>query len=191
MSCRRILTFALALATMLALGGASFARDYVITTGDVLNIKVVGEADLSKTYTVNDEGKIFMPNVREVVAYNKTALELQTEITKKLSEYYKNPVVTVEVASATALTVWVSGEVNTPGEVKVKPDSRLMDVIQKAGGLKDTANKAGAILFRKDQSQTIDLGKMMQGDMSLNVPIELGDRLHVPKEVEGKIKVLG
>lgn len=190
-SIRRAWLAVLAMAAMVVVTQSAYAKEYTITSGDSVSIKVVGENELTKSYIVNDEGKIFMPMIREVVASGKTALELQAEITKKLSEYIKNPAVTVEVTNPTNTGVWVTGEVMTPGEIKVKPDARLLDLIQKAGGLKETANKSGAILFRGSESNTIDLDKLMKGDMNLNLRIEQGDRLHVPKEIDGKVKVLG
>ena len=60
----RLLTL---LAVAFLLGRPSFARDYVITSGDGLSVKVVGESDYTKSYTVNDDGKIFVPNIGDMV----------------------------------------------------------------------------------------------------------------------------
>jgi polysaccharide export outer membrane protein len=144
----------IALVAALLVGFPARARDYVITSGDSLNIKVVGESDYSRAYTVNDEGKIFVANIGNVVATGKTADQLKDELTKKLSELIKNPVVTVEITSPTNTTVLVSGEVKTPGPVNIKPDWRLLDVIQKAGGLTDNADRGKAQLVRRGENHS-------------------------------------
>jgi len=80
------------------------------------------------TYRVNDEGKIFMPMINNVVALGKTRADLESEISKRLKTYIKNPVVTVEITNPQNTSIWVTGEVASPGEIKVKPDARLLDV---------------------------------------------------------------
>lgn len=175
------------------IGLPSHARDYVITSGDSLNIKVVGEPDYSRSYNVNDEGKIFVANIGNVVATGKTADELKADLTKKLSELIKNPVITVEITSPTNTTVLVSGEVKTPGDVKLKADYRLMDVVQKAGGFTDNADRAKAVILRKGETtpRVVDLDALFRGDMSRNELMETGDTLYVPPKAQGKIKILG
>jgi polysaccharide export outer membrane protein len=175
------------------LGRPAVARDYVITSGDVLGVKVVGEADYSKAYTVTDEGKIFVPNIGDIVVTGKTANEVRDDLTTRLKTLLKNPVVTVEITSPTNTTVWVTGEVNSPGEIKVKPDSRLMDVIQKAGGIKDTGDRERATLLRRGEAtpQTVNLDALYRGDLTKNELVQIGDTLYIPKKAEGKIKILG
>jgi polysaccharide export outer membrane protein len=183
----------IALVAACFIGLPAHARDYVITSGDSLNIKVVGESDYSKSYVVNDEGKIFITNLGNVVATGKTADQLKDELTKSLGVFIKNPVVTVEITSPTNTTVLVSGEVKTPGDIKLKADYRLMDVIQKAGGFTDNADRAKAVLLRKgdNQPRVVDLDGLFRGDMSKNELMETGDTLYVPPKAQGKIKVLG
>ncbi|HEY3414279.1 MAG TPA: SLBB domain-containing protein [Armatimonadota bacterium] len=183
----------IALVAVLFIGLPAHARDYVITSGDSLNIKVVGEPDYSRSFTVNDEGNIFVPNIGNVVATGKTADELKAELTKKLSDLIKNPVVTVEITSPTNTTVLVSGEVKTPGDVKLKADYRLMDVIQKAGGFTDNADRAKAVILRKGETQprVVDLDALFRGDMTKNELMETGDTLYVPPKAQGKVKILG
>lgn len=175
------------------LGRPAFAREYVITSGDVLSVKVVGESEYSKTYTVDDDGKIFLPNVGDTVVTGKTANQVKDDITEKLKTLLKNPVVTVEVTSPTNTTVWVTGEVTSPGEIKVKPDSRLMDVIQKAGGIKDTGDRSRATLLRRGEPEPrpIDLDGLYRGDLTKNELVQIGDTIYIPKKAEGKIKILG
>lgn len=190
MQCRHPWFLAALVAAMTFVAAPTLARDYVITSGDVLNIKVAGEADLSKPYNVSDEGTIFVPFLQKITANGKTEAELQEELTTKLKTYIKDPVVTVEVTNPNNTVVWITGEVNTPGEVKVKPDARLLEVLQKAG-IKDTAKKTEVTLLRKAESRVIDLDAVMKGDMTNNILLEVGDRIHIPKEVDGKIKILG
>lgn len=181
------------LAAAFLIGRPAHAREYVITSGDVLSVKVVGESEYTKTYTVNDDGKIFIPNIGDMVVSQKTANEVKDALTEQLKTLLKNPVVTVEVTSPTNTTVWVTGEVTSPGEIKVKPDSRLMDVIQKAGGIKDTGDRARATLLRRGEAEprNIDLDALYRGDLTKNELVQIGDTIYIPKKAEGKVTILG
>ncbi|HEY3266715.1 MAG TPA: SLBB domain-containing protein [Armatimonadota bacterium] len=174
-------------------GRPALAREYVITSGDALSVKTVGEPDYTRSYTVTDDGKIFITNIGSVTVNGKTADEVQADLTKKIGVYVKNPVVTVEITSPTNTSVWVSGEVKSPGEIKVKPDARLIDVIQKAGGLTDNADRTKTVLQRRSEPQPIpiDLDALIKGDLTKNLLVEVGDTLYIPKKAEGKIKILG
>lgn len=191
MQFRRAVFAALLTAAMIGLGRPAFARDYVITSGDSLEITVPGETDLTRTYTVNEEGKITVPYIGQVTAIGKDKVTLAAELNEKLKKYIKNPDVRVEIPNPNNTLVFVTGEVGNPGEVKVKPDSRILDVFAKVGNLKDTADKKAVVLQRGGKNITIDVLAAEQGDPTENVILEVNDRIIVPKKVEGKIKVLG
>src|SRR5687768_844712 len=90
--------------------------DYLVGPQDVLTIVVFGEADLSKTVTVDSEGTFDYPYLGRVKAGGVTARAIAEELTKKLKAYYVNPQVSVEVAKFRSQNVIVMGYVNAPGQ---------------------------------------------------------------------------
>src|SRR5579864_994253 len=71
--------------------------DFRLGPEDVLDVFVWKEPDLSTAVTVRPDGKISLPLAGELDASGKTAIQMQDEITQKLQQYIKQPVVTVIV----------------------------------------------------------------------------------------------
>jgi polysaccharide export outer membrane protein len=211
MQFRRAIFAALLTAAMIGLGRPAFARDYVITSGDQITVKVAGEPDFGtpatkdtpavdgKTCVVSDEGTISLPLIGKVSVIGKTEAEAKAELTTRLKKYLKNPDVSVEVLNPLT-TVSVTGEVKTPNDsIRVKPETRILDVITKAGGVTDAADKKNIVIQRGTTRISVDLKAAESGEVSANIPVEYNDRIIVPKlegyftkrDTVGKIKVLG
>ena len=77
--------------------GAHSDSSYVIGSDDVLAINVWKEPDVSRTVTVRSDGKISLPLAGELTAGSQTPLQLEQEISKRLSSYISEPEVTVIV----------------------------------------------------------------------------------------------
>src|SRR5262249_17340257 len=72
----------------------SSAAQYVIGAGDVLDIFVWHNADLSRQMPVRPDGRIAMPLLGDTVAVGKTPGQLASEIQDKLRSYLRDPLVT-------------------------------------------------------------------------------------------------
>ncbi len=90
-------------------------------------------------------------------------------------------------AFETPETVFVSGAVQKPGELRYFPGMRVQDIIRSAGGLRLEAHLTGAMLTRVHPDQAgvrferilVDVGKAVAGDPDSNIPIQPGDALAV------------
>jgi len=133
--------------------------EYRIGSGDKLQINVYKEADLSQALQVRPDGRITMPLVGDLAAAGQTPMQLQRRLSESLREYVANPVVTVMVVEVADRTVYVMGEVNTPGAVPLKGPMTVLQALAVAGGFKEFANKGGIKVLRKtpgsDRVETI------------------------------------
>lgn len=175
-------------------GRPAFAREYVIAPGDSLNVTVVGEDAYGGAFTVNEDGRISIKNVGGVVAAGKTADQLKAELTQRLKALFKDPVVIVDITSASNAFVWITGGVVTPRQIKVVPGARVSYYLREAGGLADSAERGKGSIVRPgaDGEISLDLDAILRGtDPSKDVEVAAGDTIYVPKKVDGKIKVLG
>jgi polysaccharide export outer membrane protein len=80
--------------------------------------------------------------------------------------------------------VFVFGEVLRPDAVLLKPDSKVLDVLSSAAPTRE-ANLNKAVLVRKKpdgQPEPIhlNLGRLQNGDLSVNIPVQAGDVILVP-----------
>jgi polysaccharide export outer membrane protein len=117
------------------------APDYRVGPGDVLDVTVFGNDDLSRTSTVQTSGVIALPLLGEVEVAGLTLPEVQRKLTTLLArDYLVNPQVEVKVKEYQSQFVSVVGEVNSPGRKPLRGRTRLIDVLVEAGGFTPRAS---------------------------------------------------
>jgi polysaccharide export outer membrane protein len=120
--------------------------DYRIGPGDVLDIAVFDNNDLSRTPTVQTSGAIALPLLGEVPVVGLTVAEVKQKLTTLLArDYLVNPQVEVKVKEFQSQFVSVVGEVNSPGRKPLRGRTRLIDVLIEAGGFTPRASGEIAI----------------------------------------------
>jgi len=124
---------------------------------DVLDVFVWKEPDLSTTITVRPDGKISLPLAGELDASGKTATQIQQEVTEKLAQFIKQPVVTVIVKQINSLKISVLGEVRKPDVYKIKNRVTVLDAVAMAGGFTDLARPTRIVVLRKTSSGPVRL----------------------------------
>lgn len=113
---------------------SSAGSDFVIGSGDVLNIFVWKEPEVSsKSVPVRPDGKISLPLVNDVQASGLTALELKKALEEKLSKFFAEPNVTVTVETVNSQKVTVMGEVTAAGPKPLAGPTRVMDILATSG----------------------------------------------------------
>ena len=70
---------------------------YLIRKGDVLNVNVWNQRDISSRLRVRDDGRISLPLLNDVEAAGMTPAALARAMEQKLKDLVANPVVTVMV----------------------------------------------------------------------------------------------
>src|SRR5262245_23049703 len=100
---------------------AQQAADYTLNTGDVLEVSVWKEPDLTKTVMVRPDGKFSFPLAGEVVAVGRSVAQIQSDIAGRLTKYIPDPVVTAAVTGLEGNRVYVIGQVTKPGAYGINP----------------------------------------------------------------------
>ena len=160
------------------------AEEYRLGAGDVLNIGVWGYADLQeKELVVRPDGKVDFPLVGEVQAAGSSPAQLTDVLTLGLSNYVKNPKVTVNIFKFHTTRVYVLGMVAKPGMYELEKQHNLLDAIGMAGSVTNEAAKKKVIIIRKDQTGPpikVNLMNIWQkGDMTQNVALAEGDVVYL------------
>jgi len=158
--------------------------DYEVGPGDVLDIAVFGNDDLSRVPTVQTNGAITFPLLGEVQVAGLTVAEIRRKVTNLLAkDYLVNPQVEVKVKEYQSQFVSVVGEVNTPGRKPIRGRMRLVDALLESGGFKDSAS-AEVLITRTDG--TFDDGQpsiavrisgsaTLADQINLQLPLKNGD----------------
>jgi polysaccharide export outer membrane protein len=110
--------------------------DYEIGPGDVLKVVVLGQTDMTGSFTVGPDGMVGFPILGKVKASENTPLELERKLTVLLADgILKRPQVTVTVAEYGSQKVFVTGEVQRPGQYALKADRTLLVLLGDIGPL--------------------------------------------------------
>jgi polysaccharide export outer membrane protein len=186
----------------LALAGAQAATatgdrlNYVVGPEDVLTVTVFNEPALSGKFRVEHDGEFSYPFVGRVKAAGRTVQGVADLLKIRLADgYLRHPQVTVDVDQFRSQSVFVMGEVRTPGKYVLSGPVTLLDALATAGATTDAAGVEVLILHPKDpvagsptlpdqrdaEVTTVNLREIQDGRLSRNVTIRDGDTVFVPK----------
>jgi polysaccharide biosynthesis/export protein len=173
-------------------GYANFPKppnEIVLGVGDIININVWEQANLSTEATIRPDGTITMPLVGDVAARGKTPSQLRDDIKKALANYLKLQAgneVTVAVKTYNSYRFTVNGEVSRPGLYTNVDYLRVADAIALAGGPTRFAKRSDIRILRTDakgnqQSIPIDFDLVASGKRpDMNIWILANDTIFVP-----------
>lgn len=170
------------------------AQDYTARRGDVLDIVVVGEPDLSRLVTVSQEGSIFIPLIGNLQVEGFTIREIEQRLKQALSRFLKDPqiLVTFRQTNGEKDFVYVLGQVTRPGPYEHRRAWTVAELLAMAGGPTARAALRRAVVIRRSQAIPINLQKLVDGDVAENKELQAGDVLVVPEISEReRVLVLG
>ena len=137
---------ALALQAIAALP-AHAAGGRILTPSDVVVIKVVNQPDMDTTTRVELDGTINFPYVGRIraagLSEDSLAHAIETELASR--QIVTNPHVLVEITGFGA-QVSVQGQVGTPGVFGLDRPTSLVQMLSRAGGLKESG---GTVIVRR------------------------------------------
>ena len=177
---------------------ASQAAIYQVGPADVLGIKVFGEDALSNSYTVDSDGSITFPLIGRVQVSGKTTRQIEEHLTKLLDvDYLKRPQISVEIATFRSRSIFVLGEVRSPGRYTIQGPQTLLEVIAHAGSTTPTASDTIIVQRYKDgiasavtaalpddertaEVMRVSLEDLRQGRLNANILLQDSDTIIVP-----------
>ncbi len=164
---------------------AADSDSYIIGSEDVIYIHVWKEETLSKTVSVRMDGKISIPLVDDIQAAGLTPLKLKEKLTEKMKDFVEAPNVTIIVMEANSFKVYFSGQVKTPGVLRLRAETSIAQAISMVGGFTDWANQSKIIIIRREDGKekrfTVNYKKIINGkDLKSNILLKSGDTIIVP-----------
>jgi polysaccharide export outer membrane protein len=168
----------------------AIGNDYIIGPGDVLEVFVWRNPELTVTVPVRPDGKISTPLVENMVAIGKTPQQLARDMEVVIAEYVRSPKVNIIVTTAASAfsLVKVVGQVAHPQALPYREGMTVLDAILAVGGLGQFAsgNRARIVRVEKGQQTTIHVklaDLVNSGDVRENMPLKPGDVLVVPQSI--------
>jgi polysaccharide export outer membrane protein len=147
-------------------------QDYRLAAGDVVQVQVYGEDDLSMQLAIPGNGRVEYAFVGEVILAGKTVSDVQKELYQRLlGDFLIEPRVNVSIAAYR--DIYVYGEVSRPGSYAWQPGLSVRKVITLAGGLKERASGSKWYLVAEGASES-ERRKVTQDDL-----VQPGDTLTI------------
>ena len=154
-------------------------KDYRIGPEDVLDINVWKNPELSRErIPVRPDGKISHPLINDIDVAGLTTNQVKAELTQRLARFIESPEVSVVVREVHSAKVSVSGNVRMPGYFELKtPDVTVLDMIARAQGLNEFADKGNIKVVRRGHKGAIDFkyNDAINGRDGANFIVQPGD----------------
>ena len=128
----------------------ALAEEYRIAPGDVLQVFVWREADLSREIRVRTDGLVTVPLLGDLSAVNKTPKALAAELAQQLGRFITSPNVTVTVSYSSTQRFFIVGQVTKPGEFPLIGRTSLLQALALGGGFKEFAKTEEVKVIRQD-----------------------------------------
>lgn len=161
-------------------GGIS--EDYVLGTGDRLQLNVFGSATFEAPVQVDGKGDLVIPKVGVVKVAGLSMKKAKAAVQRVVSEQFSKTDIDLQIIKLREVRISVLGEVYKPGTYLVPSLSSVLNVLGLSGGPTSSGSfrdirivRAGKIVDR------IDLYPLRgEGIGNLNVALQSGDVVFVP-----------
>lgn len=129
---------------------------YQLGSGDIVNITVFGQDDLSLEVRLPDVGTINYPFLGEIKLVGLTAAEVEQLIYDGLlGDYLVNPSVSVSIVEYRPF--FIDGEVKRPGGYPYQPGLSVNKAAALAGGYTERASKDKIQIIREKDGRQLEL----------------------------------
>ena len=157
--------------------------DYVIGSGDEIQIRGWGMINVDVTATVDRSGAIYIPRVGAVKVAGVKYRDLQGQLRQAIGKVFSNFEITASISQTRALQIYVVGHAVKPGTYTLSAMSTLLNALFTSGGPDATGSMRNIQLKRGGETvATFDLYDMLvKGDKSHDATLRDGDVIYIPE----------
>lgn len=169
--------------TFAPLDAVQVSPDYVIGSGDELQIRGWGMIDIDLNATVDRSGAIYIPQVGAVRVAGVKYRDLQDHLKKSIGKIFSNFELTASIAQTRALQIYVVGHAVRPGTYTLSAMSTLLNALFTSGGPNASGSMRNIQVKRGAETvTTFDLYDMLaKGDKSRDISLRDGDVIYIPE----------
>lgn len=164
---------------------------YRIGAPDRLTIRIQPDPEMVLDVTVRPDGMISVPLIGDVTASGRTIPQIADDIEARMTQFKRGAEATVMLVAAVHNEVTVLGEVVRPASFALVKDTRVVEVIARAGGPTTFAWRGRIRVIRNVDGTTevhrVDLADIRNGDQTTNLFLLPGDIIYVPPSILARI----
>lgn len=169
--------------------------DYVVGPGDSLAVNLWGGVSQQLFRTVDNEGRVNLPEAGPVLVAGKSLAEVQESLQKTLRSQFRNVSADVSLSRLRTIRVYVVGDVEHPGAYDISSLSTPLNALFAAGGPTEQGSLRILAHNRGDQTiQDVDVYDLLLHGVKTGIErLENGDTVLVPPigpevTVEGMVR---
>ena len=112
----------------------SVPGDYIVRSGDEINLTIWGSVDANLQVTVDRAGRIDVPRVGAITLAGVRNADLVDVISRRVGQTFRNFQLTATLGQVRPIRVFVGGYVEHPGSITVNGLSSVLHALMRAGG---------------------------------------------------------
>lgn len=163
--------------------GAQVNGDYVIGSGDEIQVRGWGMINVDVTATVDKNGSIYIPQVGAVKVAGVKYRDLQAYLKQAISRVFSNFELTASISQNRSLQIYVVGHAVRPGTYTLNAMSTVLNALFTSGGPDSSGSMRNIQLKRGGEIVTsFDLYEMLvKGNKSQDASLRDGDVIFIPQ----------
>jgi polysaccharide biosynthesis/export protein len=155
---------------------------YVVGPGDTLEVQLLGNTQAEHSLTVGRDGTIQFPDLGPIAVAGLTFPEARQAIEQRVSQGMIGTHAEVSIGELRSITVFITGEAETPGSYTLSALSTITNALFASGGIKEIGSLRNIQLKRKGRLvATLDLyDLLLRGDSGNDLRLMSGDVIFIP-----------
>jgi polysaccharide biosynthesis/export protein len=168
-------------------------QPYRIGPGDQFDLIETRIPLLNRRYQVAPDGSVIIPILGSQKLAEKTPDEALTLLQDQLKKLYREPELSLVMASYTNYRITIFGDVLNPGEYIFNHEPNILHLLSRAGGLKNDPQYSTAIVTRgSNEFYKIALKDLIQyGKTELDIKLLPQDKVHILSQQERGYHLMG
>lgn len=162
----------------------AMSADYLISTGDIVDINMWGAFTFNKAIPVDSNGNLFIPGIGPLLVKGFKQSELNQIVLKAVKKVYPRDVnVYTRIQGVQPVSIYVTGFVENPGHYAGTPEHSILYYLSQAQGVsKELGSYRSVDVLRNGKVvKTYDLYDFLVSGSVESFAFKDGDTIHVNK----------
>lgn len=158
----------------------AISGDYTLGVGDELVVSFTGATPGSQTARVDREGRLIVGNLSPIRAAGRSLSSVRAELAAATHRTLLGTEVNLTIGQVRAISVFVGGEVGSPGEYQLTSLGDVAAALGQAGGIRRTGSLRHVRIVRGGATFEVDLYGLLGIGVPTGARLREGDRIIVP-----------
>lgn len=150
---------------------------YVLDIGDTLKIQLIGQKEYIKSFAINPDGSINIPDIGEINLAGKPIKEANDFIKSRVKQAYIGVDAYISLDKIRDVNILVTGNAKNPGIYTLTGNSNILHALHAAGGINEFGSYRTINLLRKNKIiETLDIYDLLiDGNFNIIKRLRSGD----------------